>query len=123
VIERWGNRLEYRLSLHQHPDPAKPVRTRYPALLVCAAAALLATGCVRSQEAPPSLKDVPAVKGKPDNMDKAEVPKEDVRDWCAKRHADREQGRPPGGAPNREQLEKDNRVCGELYRYPGYLEP
>ena len=104
-------------------------------LLVCAAVALSTAGCARHQEMPPSLKDVPAVAEKPAKLEKpvkldvpvkvekAETPDKDLRDWCAKRHVDRQQGRPPGGAHDQEQVEAGNRVCGEVYRYPGYLEP
>ena len=53
----------------------------------------------------------------------AETPETDLRDWCAKRHVDRQQGRPPGGAHDQDQMDAGNRVCGEVYRYPGYLEP
>jgi hypothetical protein len=107
-------------------------------LLVCAAVALSTAGCARHREMPPSLKDVPAAiekpvraekpekpvrAEKPEKLEKAETPEKDLRDWCAKRHVDRQQGRPPGGAHDQEQVEAGNRVCGEVYRYPGYLEP
>jgi hypothetical protein len=40
---------------------------------------------------------------------------------CAERHLDREAGRPPGGASTLDQKRADDRICGEEYRYPGYL--
>ena len=86
-------------------------------LLVCAAAALAMAGCARHQATPPSLKDAPAAPTL------TEKPAKDVRDWCASRHLDRQQGKAPGGAETKEQVEEGNRVCGELYRYPGYLQP
>ena len=94
--------------------------------------AFATAGCARHQEPRPSLKDVPAGTEKPvrvervekpEKIEKAETPEKDVRDWCAKRHVDRQQGKAPGGAPNQEQMEADNRVCGEVYRYPGYRQP
>jgi hypothetical protein len=97
--------------------------------LVCAAVVLSMAGCARHREPPPSLKDVPAViekpvrAEKPEKIEKAETPEKDLRDWCAKRHVDRQQGRLPGGASDQEQIEADNRVCGEVYRYPGYRQP
>jgi hypothetical protein len=80
-------------------------------------------GCARHQEPPVSLKDVPAAAVKPEKVEKAEKPEKELRDWCAKRHVDRQQGKAPGGAETKEQVEEGNRVCGELYRYPGYLQP
>ena len=91
--------------------------------------AFATAGCARHQEPPPSLKDVPAATEKPvrvekpEKIEKAETPEKDVRDWCAKRHVDREQGKAPGGAETPEQVEAGNRVCGEVYRYPGYRQP
>lgn len=47
-----------------------------------------------------------------------------VREWCARRHLDSQQKRPPGGATTVEEMEAGNRVCGQLYRYPGFkVEP
>lgn len=105
------------------------MRIRRHTLLVYAAAALSTAGCARHQEQSPSLKDVPAVTGKPEKAEKpekveqAEKPENELRDWCAKRHVDREQGKAPGGAETPEQVEAGNRVCGEVYRYPGYRQP
>lgn len=113
-----------RESVRSSPEhtggPSEAVRIQRHTLLVCAAAAALSmAGCARYQEPPPSLKDVtvaPTVTEQPEN------PGKDVRDWCASRHLDRQQGKPPGGAETPEQIEEGNRVCGELYRYPGYLQ-
>ena len=111
------------------------MRTLRHTLLAFAATVFATVGCARHQEMPPSLKDGPAVAEKPAKLEKpvkldvpakvekAETPEKDLRDWCAKRHVDRQQGRPPGGAHDQEQVEAGNRVCGEVYRYPGYLEP
>jgi hypothetical protein len=63
---------------------------------------------------PPSLKDsIVAAPG-------LSPPAEETLD-CAGRHLDREAGRPPAGATTLEQKQADDRVCGEEYRYPGYL--
>jgi hypothetical protein len=40
---------------------------------------------------------------------------------CGERHLDHQAGRSPGGATTLEEKEADDRVCGEEYRYPGYL--
>jgi len=85
---------------------------------VVVAVALVAGGCARQPVPHSSLKDAPAPKVTP-----AEAPDKNLRDWCASRHLDRQQGKPPGGAESPEQVEEGNRVCGALYRYPGYLEP
>jgi hypothetical protein len=42
---------------------------------------------------------------------------------CGDRHVDHQAGRSPGGATTLEEKEADDRVCGEEYRYPGYLKP
>jgi hypothetical protein len=79
-------------------------------MLSVLAAAVALTGCA-SPKALPSLKDtvvaVPAPAAKAVD--------------CAGRHLDREAGRPPAGATTLEQKQADDRVCGEEYRYPGYL--
>jgi hypothetical protein len=91
--------------------------------------AFATAGCARHQEPPPSLKDVPAATEKParvekpERIEKAETPEKDLRDWCAKRHVDRQEGTAPGGAETKEQVEEGNRVCGDVYRYPGYRQP
>ena len=80
--------------------------------LLAAAVALAGCACPR---APASLKHtvvaVPAASPPPaaKTLD------------CAGRHLDREAGRPPAGAATLEQKQADDRVCGEEYRYPGYL--
>jgi len=83
-------------------------------MLSMLAAAVALSGCA-SPKAPPSLKDtiasVPAAAARP-----AEKSLD-----CAGRHLDREAGRPPAGATTLEQKQADDRVCGEEYRYPGYL--
>jgi hypothetical protein len=79
-------------------------------MLSVLAAAVALSGCA-GPRAPASLKDTvaaePAASAK--NLD------------CAGRHLDREAGRPPAGATTLEQKQADDRVCGEEYRYPGYL--
>ena|SRR5262245_2502954 len=40
---------------------------------------------------------------------------------CGDRHLDHQAGRSPGAATTLEEKEADDRVCGEEYRYPGYL--
>jgi hypothetical protein len=83
-------------------------------MLSVLAAAVALSGCA-GPRASASLKDtvvaVPAASPPPaaKSLD------------CAGRHLDREAGRPPAGATTLEQKRADDRVCGEEYRYPGYL--
>jgi len=75
--------------------------------------ALALWGCATRHEQPPSLKDTLA----------AVPPPVDRGPDCGGRHLDREAGKPPAGATTLEQKEADDQICGERYRYPGYLKP
>jgi hypothetical protein len=97
-------------------DPTRPgglVATRSIMLSVLAAAVAL-SGCA-GPRAPASLKDTVAA------APAASPPQAAKNLDCAGRHLDREAGRPPAGATTLEQKRADDRVCGEEYRYPGYL--
>jgi hypothetical protein len=89
------------------------VATRSIVLSVLAAAVAL-SACA-TPKPPPSLKD--SIVAAPAAVS---PPAEKTLD-CAGRHLDREAGRPPNGATTLEQKQADDRVCGEEYRYPGYL--
>ena len=78
------------------------------------AAAIVLSGCATPRP-PPSLKD--SIVAAP----AANSPPADKTLDCAGRHLDREAGRPPAGAATLEQKQADDRVCGQEYRYPGYL--
>jgi hypothetical protein len=78
------------------------------------AAAVALSGCA-GPRAPASLKDTVAAQPA------ASPPRAAKNLDCAGRHLDREAGRPPAGATTLEQKQTDDRVCGEEYRYPGYL--
>jgi hypothetical protein len=74
--------------------------------------ALVISGCAsRTEERRLSIKDT-VTAAEP-------VPKQSSK--CGDRHLDHQAGRPPGGATILEDKEADDRVCGEEYRYPGYL--
>ena len=91
--------------------------TRSVMLSVLAAAVTL-SGCATPKpppSLPPSLKDSIVAAPAP-----VSPPAEKSPD-CAGRHLDREAGRPPAGATTLDQKQADDRVCGEEYRYPGYL--
>jgi len=76
--------------------------------------ALLVSGCAtRTEDRHLSIKDTAAHSAaKP-------VPKQSSN--CGDRHLDHQAGRSPAGAATLEEKEADDRVCGEEYRYPGYL--
>ena len=76
--------------------------------------ALVISGCAsRTEDRRLSIKDTAAPSAaKPVNKHSSK---------CGDRHLDREAGRSPGGATTLEEKEADDRVCGEEYRYPGYL--
>ena len=76
--------------------------------------ALLISGCAsRTEYRRLSIKDTAApAAAKP-------APKQSSK--CGDRHLDHQAGRSPGGATTLEEKEADDRVCGEEYRYPGYL--
>lgn len=76
--------------------------------------ALLISGCAsRTEYRRLSIKDTAApAPAKP-------APKQSSK--CGDRHLDHQAGRSPGGATTLEEKEADDRVCGEEYRYPGYL--
>jgi len=76
--------------------------------------ALLISGCAtRTEDRHLSIKDTAAHSAaKP-------VPKQSSN--CGDRHLDHQAGRSPAGAATLEEKEADDRVCGEEYRYPGYL--
>jgi hypothetical protein len=91
--------------------------------------ALLISGCAsRTEDRRLSIKDTPAPaaaaplhkqsSAKPSSP-KQTSPKETSN--CGDRHLDHQAGRSPGGATTLEEKEADDRVCGEEYRYPGYL--
>jgi hypothetical protein len=88
------------------------VATRSIMLSVLAAAVAL-SGCAGPR--PGSLKDTVAA------VPAASLPPAAKNLDCAGRHLDREAGRPPAGATTLDQKQADDRVCGEEYRYPGYL--
>ena len=78
--------------------------------------ALAISGCAsHTPDRPLSLKDTPQ------RRTAAPEPASEQASKCADRHLDHQAGRPPGGAASLEQQEADDRVCGEEYRYPGYL--
>jgi hypothetical protein len=91
--------------------------------------ALLISGCAsRTEDRRLSLKDtaVPAAatptpkqSSPKQSSAKQSSPKEPSN--CGERHLDHQAGRSPGGAITLEEKEVDDRVCGEEYRYPGYL--
>src|SRR5262249_39805566 len=87
------------------------MRTAFALLL-----ALAISGCAsQTPDRPLSLK------GPPQRRTAAPEPASEQASKCADRHLDHQAGRPPGGATNLEQKERDDRACGEEYRYPGYL--
>jgi len=87
------------------------MRTAFALLL-----ALAISGCASyTPDRPLSLKDTPQ------RRTAAPEPASEQGSKCADRHLDHQAGRPPGGAASLEQKEADDRVCGEEYRYPGYL--
>ena len=76
--------------------------------------ALLISGCAsRTEDRRLSIKDTVA------HPAAEPVPKQASK--CGDRHLDHQAGRAPGGAATLEEKETDDRVCGEEYRYPGYL--
>ena len=93
--------------------------------------ALLISGCAsRTEDRRLSIKDtaapvtaapVPKPSSLKQSSPKQTSPKETSN--CGDRHLDHQAGRSPGGATTLEEKEADDRVCGEEYRYPGYLKP
>jgi hypothetical protein len=76
--------------------------------------ALVISGCAwRTEERHLSIKDTAAPP--------AAKPAAKQSSKCGDRHLDHQAGRSPGGATTVEDKEADDRVCGEEYRYPGYL--
>jgi hypothetical protein len=76
--------------------------------------ALVISGCAwRTEERRLSIKDTAAPP--------AAEPVRKQSSKCGDRHLDHQAGRSPGGATTLEDKEADDRVCGEEYRYPGYL--
>jgi hypothetical protein len=76
--------------------------------------ALLISGCAsRTEDRRLSIKDTAT----PPAAEPASKPSSK----CGDRHLDHQAGRSPGGATTLEDKEADDRVCGEEYRYPGYL--
>jgi hypothetical protein len=39
-------------------------------------------------------------------------------DWCAQRHIERQQGKPPAGATSEADVQADNKICATVYRLP-----
>ena len=78
--------------------------------------ALLILGCAsRTEDRRLSIKDTAT----PPAAEPASKPSSK----CGDRHLDHQAGRSPGGATTLEDKVADDRVCGEEYRYPGYLKP
>jgi hypothetical protein len=76
--------------------------------------ALLISGCAsRTEGRRLSIKDTAA------HSAAEPVPRQSSK--CGDRHLDHQAGRAPGGATTLDEKEADDRVCGEEYRYPGYL--
>src|SRR5262249_16096240 len=91
--------------------------------------ALLISGCAsRTEDRRLPIKDPPAPaaaapfhkqSSSQPSSPKQTSPKETSN--CGDRHLDHQAGRSPGGATTLDEKEADDRVCGEEYRYPGYL--
>ena len=91
--------------------------------------ALLISGCasrtedrrlsIKDTAAPAAAAPIPKQSSPKQTSPKETSPKETSN--CGERHLDHQAGRSPGGATTLEEKEADDRVCGEEYRYPGYL--
>jgi hypothetical protein len=96
--------------------------------------ALLISGCasrtedrrlsIKDTAAPAAAATIPKQSSPKQSSPKQASPKETSpkeTSNCGERHLDHQAGRSPGGATTLEEKEADDRVCGEEYRYPGYL--
>jgi hypothetical protein len=96
--------------------------------------ALLISGCasrtedrrlsIKDTAAPAAAAPIPKQSSPKQSSPKQTSPKETSpkeTSNCGERHLDHQAGRSPGGATTLEEKEADDRVCGEEYRYPGYL--
>jgi hypothetical protein len=96
--------------------------------------ALLISGCasrtedrrlsIKDTAAPAAAAPIPKQSSPKQSSPKQTSPKETSpkeTSNCGDRHLDHQAGRSPGGATTLEEKEADDRVCGEEYRYPGYL--
>jgi hypothetical protein len=98
--------------------------------------ALVISGCasrtedrrmsIKDTAAPSAAEPVPKQSSPKQSSSKESSPQaSSAKEYskCGDRHVDHQAGRSPGGATTLEEKEADDRVCGEEYRYPGYLKP